>query len=113
MLSDISTSLTNQLHYSTSEIACGTWTNGKTIYRKTILNHNNGTYAHGISNIDEIIKYEVFGVDGNNVYSIPYYHDDGRLWASFYVNKTDFTLSRIGLGDSYAKITIFYTKTTD
>lgn len=54
-------------HYSTNETVVGTWTNGKTLYEKTV--HINALpdstqigqyvdYPHGISDIDEIIDYE-------------------------------------------------------
>ena len=50
--------------YSTSkEVACGTWIDGKTIYKKTLNfgtlpNNTNKVFPHGISDIDYIVGWD-------------------------------------------------------
>jgi len=105
--------------YSTTEKACGVWIDDSTIYRKTIEisslpNASTSTYPHGISNIDELIKFEAFARNtSGTLYPLPHINL-GNIASGIYINvsKTDIT---IGTGDvdrsSYTgEVTIYYTK---
>jgi len=102
--------ISDQLHYSSNEIACGTWTNGKTIYRKTFLNLPEGVSSHGISGISNIIKIEAVGKNGGNFYSIPYYYNE-TMYALIYANTSDIHIEKYGslVGDP-TNVTLYYTK---
>lgn len=55
------------VNYSTTEHEVGTWTDGSTIYEKTVYNAGGVSGAiqipHGISNLDKVISYEGFCYD--------------------------------------------------
>ena len=53
--------------YSTNETAIGTWIDGKTIYRKCIVNNGSGsgtaiTLSVDLSNVDRIIEFHGTGI---------------------------------------------------
>ena len=103
--------ISEQLSFSTSEIACGKWTNGKTIYRKTFTNIQNGTTNLNLTGMSEVLKIEAIGSDGGNKYSIPYTHSDGSLWASIYISSAGYaTLTRKNLQASAVILTVYYIK---
>ena len=69
--SDISVGAVYAHNYSTSEIAVGTWIDGKTIYQKTITqNITQGTYADFDFNVnsDDIIDVNVICHKSNNIW---------------------------------------------
>lgn len=55
------------VHYSTDEQIVGTWIDGRTVYEKTLnvgAITSGTTFAHGITNLDWIIDYSLFGLYG-------------------------------------------------
>ena len=59
--------------YSTTEIAVGTWVDGKTIYRKVFIPYQTQSYAASTSytinvgsGIDKIIRWDVLTTGNNN-----------------------------------------------
>ena len=109
--------------YSTSERQIGCWTDGKPLYQKTVYYaggvNGNVSFAHGISDIDEIVSVEGIAKDTDVVGDfIPF----ARIRSdSLNIGISDVTLtdviyyvpSQFGgrIVDIY--ITIQYTKTTD
>lgn len=69
----------DELSYSTNEIDTGTtWINGSKIYKKTVNfgslpNNTSKSVAHGISNINQIVRIEgyAFGTSGD-ITPLPY-----------------------------------------
>lgn len=64
--------------YSYNEAYTGSnWVDGKKIYKKTIdlgamPNADNKSVAHGVSNINTVVKIEGVMVQGANAWAIPY-----------------------------------------
>lgn len=122
------TEISDPTEYSATEKIVGTWTNGKPIYRKVIVytkgvdfTSNNTTILHGISNIDEIVNYNVLSKTIDNLYRlIPWTYYTTSSTSSWYsgiaVNATNFKLE---IGTTLyevlnnIRIIIEYTKTTD
>lgn len=108
------------LNYSTSEAATGgTWVDGSTIYKKTINfgalpNAANKAVAHGISNLNRVIRVEAiadYGT-GNTKFPIPF-SSTARLEASVSLAIESSTIEiRTGSDRSGATayVTIYYTK---
>ena len=103
--------------YSTSEKDSGLrWIDDSTIYQKTISlgalpNASSSTDAHGITNLDQIIKIEGMADDGTDQIPLPYYHatdgvdvsvDDTNITIVTEDNKAGFT----------GYLTIFYLKSS-
>ena len=113
----------NNSVYSSSEIAVGTWIDGKTIYRKVIYISSvpNGTYisqAHSISNMDEIVKLSGIMRNPNNHIATPLnmYGTSGLYSGNTVVFRVDRTNVYIACNTNYsdnvAYIVIEYTKTS-
>lgn len=108
---------------TTSEIACGTWVDGSTIYKKTFSNttgSNNGstkTIAHNISGFASLVKAE--GIVANNSLSVVQYWQiptslGSEGWAAIRADSTNIYLNVYGesLGGRPCNITIYYTKSS-
>ena len=120
--SDVLSQIGDALSYSTAEkLTGGRWIDGKPIYQKTIdcgalPNNTLKRVAHGISNIDAIIKVSGSAYnDNHNGFSIPIAENNSNY--SIYVDKDGDDIriqtaaDRSSVNHSY--ITIQYTKTTD
>ena len=110
--------------YSEDEIKIGTWTDGKTIYKKNIVvNVNNSTdYVFDAKkeineNIDVIIRiYGYSVVDGGNVYAnFPCYYTNVAYLGSWskITNKEVHVVSGTQYATATHYLTFEYTKTTD
>ena len=107
--------------YSTTEKwTGGYWIDGKKIYKKTINfgalpNATNKRVAHGISNLDLIIKTEGYSKDSYNIHrAVPYTHMGSSLGGSVMdIESSDIVIytdsNRSGLT---AYITLYYTKSS-
>lgn len=89
--------------YSTStEIACGTWIDGKTIYKKTVNtgalpNASIKTVAHGITGINRIIKMEGYA----------YRSSSNTLWVDLNWPSVATAASSIAIGADLTNISVF------
>ena len=111
--------------YSTTEKIVGAWTDGKPLYQKTVeisalpSTANTPTnYAHGISNVDRIVKYEgmIYNSSGGPLTPFPWVNGSNmaQLAVITGINATNITIATNQDRSSYnAKITLQYTKTTD
>lgn len=108
------------LNYSTSEVATGgTWVDGKPIYKKTINfgalpNAANKAVAHGISNLNRVIRMEAiadYGT-GNTKFPIPFSSSAGLGSSVSLVIESSTIEIRTGIDRSGATayVTIYYTK---
>lgn len=106
--------------YSTSEVkTSATWIDGKPIYKKTIdfgalPNAKNKAVAHGISNLDRIVKVEQ-SIDNNGtgfleISSGNANNNSFNLYGTATEVSVTVTDNRSGC---YAYFTLWYTKTTD
>jgi hypothetical protein len=106
--------------YSTEEVKIGTWIDGKTLYRKTIISNFELPFVtqvtsynidHNISNIDKVVHVEM--TDG--LKHIPNLSKAGGTTTIDYVSSTTIEIRYIN--DSWSSrdwyITLEYTKTTD
>lgn len=104
---------------TTDEIECGTWINGKTIYKKTVYfgslpNNSNKSVAHGISGIEYVVKIEGINNTGNAWSPLPLvFRGTDYIWnLEVYVDLTNITMaSSKDLSSRTAYLTIYYTKT--
>lgn len=109
--------------YSTSETVCGTWINGKPLYRKVINfgelpNTTEKNVSHGVSNIGTIVSMKGFAIrntDGITIF-LPYISvGDPDSNVGLY-SKPGY-VSAYALKDrrpySVCYVTMEYTKTTD
>ena len=123
--------LDGQEIYSTGEVKIGTWTNGKTLYRKTIIvtsidtSNNYIDVSHGISNMSMPISVKgiakITGVNQYRPLGCMFINTSGNLDSQYVFNVYAVTESAVTL--SYgnwwktrfdkAYITLEYTKTTD
>lgn len=111
--------------YSTNEVVCGKWIDGKTLYRKvveipSIVNGSWNSTPHNIADINEICKVEAFAKYKNGIGAI----STGGIGASSaasiigfiaYADTTnaEFKTNDSGYAGSKAIVIIEYTKTTD
>lgn len=105
--------------YSTTELRCGTWIDGKPIYRKTVkLNNiqvsNQSTASHGIANIDTVIGVKAVYYDGTNG-GMPYPMTtlDGKFLNIAVTASVIQWRGTATFSGHIHYITIEYTKTTD
>ena len=109
--------------YSTAETVVGVWTDGKPLYRKvvdfgTLPNKSTKSIAHGIEDIETIVRYEctATNIDGNTIFHVPTVSVQNATYQiSAELTKTE---ARILTGaidrTNYTAIFIIeYTKTTD
>lgn len=108
------------LNYSTSETTTGgTWIDGSTIYKKTINfgalpNAANKAVAHGITNLNRVIRVEAiadYGT-GNTKFPIPFSSPAGLGSSVSLVIESSTIEIRTGIDRSGATayVTIYYTK---
>ena len=108
--------------YSTNETVVGKWIDGKTIYRRCIVNNGSfsGTTANlsvDLSNVDRIIDLHGTGVFDSR-YELPIHYVDGgsyfdvyrdipskRLYASFSISRNATRLTKAFIFMDYTKIT--------
>ena len=106
--------------YSTSEVKTNaTWIDGKKIYKKTIdfgalPNATNKAVAHGISNLDRIIKVEQ-SIDNNGTgfLEISSGNSDNNTFNLYGTATTISVTVTDNRSGCYAYFTLWYTKTTD
>ena len=71
----INTTINTITSYSTTEKIVGTWLNGENVYRKVIntgeISQADKSVAHGISNLDKIIKIDGMAISSNGFYMLP------------------------------------------
>lgn len=101
--------------FSTDEKPVGMWTDRKILYAKTIVktgcSDGQTSFAHNISNIDEIC-HVIAGVGNDELSTGGATSGTNRIL--FYVTNTNVNILLAGgHSNETANITIFYTKTTD
>lgn len=117
-LSTLNTKLTNATTYSTTETVVGTWTDGKPIYRKVIIDttsRNAGSYdiGLGISNLNNLVDLKALSWQNNSTCffgsSSPL--DENNRFSCYYTN------GNLSIRNSWGTIKLIiiveYTKTTD
>ena len=106
-------------NYSTSEIDTGyTWIDGSKIYKKTINfgnlpNNTSKGVAHGITNLDYVVKYEGMAVSGNRRFSLPMVYSPTSSSYNTEITISDTQVNITAEKDQSsvsAYITIYYTK---
>lgn len=105
-------------NYSTSEVSTGfTWTNGKTIYKKSVdlgtyPNNTSKNVAHGITNLDKVIKIEGSSSGSGFSYdTLGQYYDTSR--ARVYISGSNIVVqSNFNATALSGVATIFYTKSS-
>ena len=89
--------------YSTTEQVVGTWTDGSTIYEKTIpfqaLPSTAGTFDYplGLTGYNKIISYDLIVSDGTTFISLPFYSSDSTYVMSAYLTTINNELNVEGL----------------
>jgi len=104
--------------YSTSEKDTGlTWTDGSHIYAKTVHfgtapNNASKQVAHGISNLDKVIKLDGFAVNTNNqYYALPLMFANSAYNTQVYVDASYIYMINTADRSAYdCYVTLFYTK---
>ena len=108
------------VHYTTDEQVIGTWIDGKPLYQKTLVIHNESTVSSDttITTIESTFRvknWKAFAIENGVTYKVPYVAGSGN--ASFFFRENgnvEFTIRNTSFAagsDFY--ITIEYTKTTD
>lgn len=118
--------ITNGETYSTEEQIIGTWIDGKSLYRKTIVYTSGWTIGgetileHGIADLAEVVSYKAKYLRSDNTTQfIPTIHADMQNWASgmYDFSTTGFVIYIGALSNTYTInkliITLEYTKTTN
>ena len=110
----------DEMGYSTDEVETGlTWIDGSTIYKKTVHvnslpNATTQSYAHGISNIDKIIKFEGFARNASGtLYALPHVNlTDIKNGIYITVGKANIIIDtgEIDRSSCNGEVTIYYTK---
>ena len=101
--------------YSTTERVVGKWTDGSTIYEKTINlgalpNVAPKTVNHGITNLDKVISIIAVGNSASPKIPLPYVFDDGK-YANIYVSSDTILINTNRNLSSYTgTCTLRYTK---
>lgn len=110
------------INYSTTEQNTGQkWIDGRDIYSKTINfgafpNATSKSVAHGIDNLNLLIKIDSIAYDGISYMTVPlvYARDDAALNTRLLVNDTNIVVSsnsdRSNITQCY--VTLYYTKST-
>ena len=91
----------NKINYSTSEQSTGiTWTNGSTIYQKTINfgslpNATSKSVSHGISGLstNKVVKLEGIAVNSSYAYSIPWVAKTNDNDVQMYIDGSNINIS--------------------
>ena len=105
-------------NYSTSEVNTGfKWTDGKDIYKKTInwtIASGSGTknQAHGISNIENVIKMEGTTINGSTWQPLSF-NVNVNFWRYMFANATNVGVEQGSAftSNNDVRMTIYYTKT--
>lgn len=107
-------------HYSTTERVVGTWTDGKPLYEKTIINDTplyGNTYMSGIENASTAFVVSGFAEKNNDVYMLPYSASSTYIRIDLLKGATDIVpdiMTSVNDGSvTKVAITVRYTKTTD
>ena len=108
-------------HYSTSETVVGTWIDGKTLYEKTldcgygVPSGGSLIQPIGVSDIAEIINWNVWSTNGAFSRLFPYVNDTGSVRVDVDINNGNIRLYPMGisLADQKVYAVLQYTKTTD
>lgn len=111
----ISTTSTYTTRYLTSEQVVGTWIDGKPLYQKvseySITKDGWNDYAHGISDIENVVYCNYYLIWNNEVYTLGY--QDNNKAAMGYAGKESISIKTIGFTGYTARCIFCYTKTTD
>ena len=107
--------------YSTTETVCGTWIDGKTLYRKSYyisaLANTGTTYTPlDITNLEDIISIIGLASNGSTFFPLPAYRGtQDTAGIQLYADSTNGITITTGNDRTgyHANITIEYTKTTD
>lgn len=104
--------------YSTDEKMIGKWTDGKPLYQKTIeissvTRKSWNSTAHGISNIDKVVKYEGFLLKSNGAIQSLGTDDAEKIMGFASRTNVELWLDLDLSSAQGAIVTIQYTKTTD
>lgn len=110
--------------FSTEERLWGYWIDGKPIYRKTINYGSmpNNTYierAHGIANIDKIVKIDGTAIDSSSGWSLPVgdanpVGSSVKITVKVNADRTNLWVQTMDDRRAYnLYVTLYYTKTTD
>lgn len=105
--------------YSLEEREIGVWTDGKPLYEKTVdcgnlLNNSTKTVAHGISNIEKIVRIFGYSYSGTNYTPLPFTSTSAAYSINVTANTTSILLTTSADRSTWpAFVTIQYTKTTD
>ena len=104
--------------YSTSELKCGTWIDGKTLYRKVVIINaprqtaSITTYPHGIANISEVVM--VYGSLTSGAWKASFPNVSETSWDIVGADKTNVQINWYGKTISWidkAIVIVEYTKT--
>ena len=110
------------IEYSLKEKMIGYWIDGKPLYEKTVEcgalpNATAKNVAHGISNIDTIIKLDAFGYRSSDgvIIPIPLATHTGENQINVYASRTFIEIYTANDRSSYSEsyVTLRYTKTND
>ena len=109
-----------RFNYSTGEIrTTEKWIDGKPIYRKTVTFTNSADQSAvstsiGVSNINEILKYEGFSKTSSGIFvPINYYNGTNYACCQADTANISYQSSFTGLASRSVYVTLYYTKTTD
>ena len=97
IVDEINGKLLDDFIYDTDEKACGKWIDDRTIYRKTIdlgsfPNASTKDVAHGVTDIDMIIKIEGFMTTGGRTLPLPQPGASVAETVRLYANRVNVTI---------------------
>lgn len=109
----------NKIEYSTTEHVIGKWTDGSTLYEKTVdcgalPNSTAKNVSHNISNIEKVIYSEGVGVRSDEQAFLPLSYAYPSTVATYYITKTVISLVTSSDMSNYTHtyVTMRYTKTS-
>ena len=111
---DSISSLNSRIRYVEDESAIGTWVNGKTIYRKCVLNNAyvNESASISLPDVDELISVKGSGVNVGGTYKLPVPYSDiarSSIYAYRNTNQSNFTFDVYLSGEkSSGYFTVFF-----
>lgn len=112
------TTLADRFNFSSTEKAVGTWTDGRTLYRKTISfsapqNNDWTSRTHGISGIQQIISAECYlSINTGEVYPIPQFRSAAN-YVCISASPTSIDYINTWMGNALnpeITVNLFYTK---
>lgn len=105
-------------NYSSTEQATGgTWVDGKRIYKKTVdigslPDNATKNVAHGISNLDTVIKMEGYAYESPSFIPLPFVTNNDSNQVYLIVNATNIIIGTGANRSSFSGyVTLWYTKT--